>query len=159
MPKIYLLGAAILLLAGCQQPANEAAPAENGHFRGQRGGARRQRPMLSAKGRRKYRLDDRQAPDSRQRSTASMIATALPARRQGSEERLQVSAESLRFHESIGEVRGDQSRRSDGAISVEADFQGEGESWRNILRLSLGAGGTLTVIQPDGSSLTRIPCP
>ena len=64
----------------------------------------------------------------------------------------------LFFHESIGDVR-DVRREGTDAISVEADFQGEGESWRNILRLSLGAGGTLTVTQPDGSSLTRIRCP
>ena len=76
----------------------------------------------------------------------------------GSEERLQISADALRFHESIGEPMIIEPL-SDGAILVHADFEGEGESWRNRLRLSLGAGGTLTVTQPDGSSVTRIPCP
>ena len=156
MPKIYLFGVAILLLAGCQQPANEAAPAEN---------------AISAANASAAPAESDAVGNGPEGNTVWMIQAPIPGRfhgfydrdrvacaSAGSEERLQVSAESLRFHESIGQVRGI-SPEDDGAILVEADFQGEGESWRNILRLSLGAGGTLTVTQPDGSSLTRIPCP
>ena len=156
MPKIYLPGVAILLLAGCGQAANEAAPAGN---------------ATSVSNASAPPAETDVAGNGQAGNTVWMIQAPIPGKfhgfydrdraacaSAGSEERLQVSAESLHFHESIGQVRGI-SPEDDGAILVEADFQGEGESWRNILRLSLGAGGTLTVTQADGSSLTRIPCP
>ena len=156
MHKIYSLLAAMLLLAGCRQAANEAAPVVND------AGVPANAAAASA---------EASAANGQAEATEEVVADRIPAafhgaydrdgaacESPGSEERLRISADALHFHESIGEVRSVSAQR-DRTISVEADFQGEGESWRNILRLSLGAGGTLTVTQPDGSSLTRIRCP
>lgn len=75
-----------------------------------------------------------------------------------SEFRLAVTGSELRFHESIGTVRS-VTAESPRAVSVAADYQGEGESWRNVRKLELSAdGGTLTV-SGDGTSLARVRCP
>jgi len=71
--------------------------------------------------------------------------------------RLNVDARTLRFHESIGEVRSI-AVETPRAISVVADWQGEGESWRNTHRLGLSEdGGTLTVAG-EGTNLVRVRC-
>jgi hypothetical protein len=75
-----------------------------------------------------------------------------------SDQRLTVSAGELRFHESIGSVRKVASEPS-GAIRVEADYQGEGESWRSTRRLSLSEGGAALTVSGDGTSLVRVRCP
>jgi hypothetical protein len=67
-----------------------------------------------------------------------------------------VSAGELRFHESIGTVRGVAVEGPD-RISVDADYQGEGESWRATQRL-VRDGDRLT-ISGDGTSLERVRCP
>ena len=157
MLKTYLHGAAILLLAGCGQGTNEAAPSNN------EAGAPANASAAP--------VEANVFTNGQEQNTVWVIDPIIPAAfvgvydrdgaacaSAGSEERLEVSPVALHFHESIGEVRS-VSAESDRTISVEADFQGEGESWRNRLRLSLGAGETLVVTQPDGSSLTRIPCP
>jgi hypothetical protein len=75
-----------------------------------------------------------------------------------SEYRLVVTQSELRFHESIGTVRSVsvQDRRT---VTVNADYQGEGQSWRNARRLELSEdGGTLTVAG-EGTSLARVRCP
>ena len=99
---------------------------------------------------------------------AAASATAIPAAFHGtydrrredcarpSEYRLTVSAGELRFHESIGTVRKVVAEGPD-AISVESDYQGEGESWRNVRRM-VRDGDRLT-ISGDGTSLERVRCP
>jgi len=157
MLKIYLSGVAILILAGCGQATNEAAPADNG------AGAQANATIAPA--------EVNVAGNGQEQNLVWMLQAPIPdefhgvydrdgaaCTSAGSEERLQVSAESLRFHESIGEVRNIR-QMDDGTLLVEGDFQGEGEAWSNLLRLKLGAGGTLVVTQSDGSSLTRIRCP
>lgn len=71
--------------------------------------------------------------------------------------RLVVSADSLRFHESLGRVR---SVAVDGpnTISVAADYQGEGDRWSATQRLSLSDdGGRLTIVG-RGTETIRIRC-
>jgi len=72
--------------------------------------------------------------------------------------RLQVSAGELRFHESIGTVR-KVARQQSGAIRVEADYQGEGESWRSVRELGLSADGAALTVSGDGSNMVRVRCP
>jgi len=157
MLKIYPHVAAMLLLAGCGQAANEVVPADD------EAGARANASAAP--------VEANVVTNGQEQNTVWVIDPIIPAAfvgvydrdgaacaSAGSEERLEVSLVALHFHESIGEVRF-VNPESDSVISVEADFQGEGETWRNRLRLSLGAGGTLVVTQPDGSSLTRIRCP
>ena len=74
-----------------------------------------------------------------------------------SEYRLTVSARELRFHESIGAVR---SVVADGpdAIRINADYQGEGESWSNVQALRLADGGATLTVTGEGTSLTRVRC-
>jgi hypothetical protein len=82
------------------------------------------------------------------------VACGSPA----GEYRLEVAADALRFHESIATVRnvaiGDARR-----ISVEADWQGEGESWRNRRELSLSPDGRVLTVTGEGTSLVRMRCP
>ena len=71
--------------------------------------------------------------------------------------RLVVSADSLRFHESLGQVR---SVAVDGpnTISVAADYQGEGDRWSATQRLSLSDdGGRLTIVG-RGTETVRVRC-
>lgn len=72
-----------------------------------------------------------------------------------SEYRLTVSANELRFHESIGTVRA-VTATSATELSVDSDYQGEGETWRNRRRLVLD-GDRLTV-SGEGASIVRIRC-
>jgi hypothetical protein len=73
-----------------------------------------------------------------------------------SEYRLNVSAGELRFHESIGAVRSVAIEGPD-TVSVDADFQGEGESWRAVQRLA--RDGDRLTISGDGTNAVRIRCP
>ncbi len=75
-----------------------------------------------------------------------------------SDARLTVSATQLRFHESIGTVRKVASIGA-GAVSLEADYQGEGERWRSVRELRLGDGGNQLTISGDGTRLARVRCP
>jgi hypothetical protein len=74
------------------------------------------------------------------------------------EKKLIVTANELRFLESIGTVRS-VSEAGSRAISVTADYQGEGESWRNVRTLKLAPDGSTLTISGDGTSLTRTRCP
>jgi hypothetical protein len=71
--------------------------------------------------------------------------------------RLIVSADSLRFHESLGRVR---SVAVDGpnAISVAADYEGEGDSWSATQRLSLSGDGDRLTIVGRGTETIRVRC-
>lgn len=75
-----------------------------------------------------------------------------------SDGRLVVSPTELRFHESIGTVRQVTSTGA-GTATVEADYQGEGESWRNRRDLKLGEGGATLTVSGDGTSFVRVRCP
>ena len=75
-----------------------------------------------------------------------------------SDGRLTVTAGALRFHESIGTVRKVTAAGAD-AVTVEADYQGEGESWRNVRELRLGEGGDSLAISGDGTTFVRVRCP
>lgn len=75
-----------------------------------------------------------------------------------SDARLTVSANELRFHESIGTVRKVTATGAD-AVTVEADYQGEGESWQNARELRLGDGGASLTVSGDGTGLVRVRCP
>lgn len=75
-----------------------------------------------------------------------------------SDGRLTVSAGELRFHESIGAVRSVESAPS-GTIRVEADYQGEGESWRSSRDLHLSGDGAALTISGDGTGMARVRCP
>lgn len=84
---------------------------------------------------------------------ASLDACGKP-----SDSRLTVSPTELRFHESIGTVR-EVTATAAGTVTVEADYQGEGESWRSTRELRLGDGGATLTISGDGTRLVRIRCP
>jgi len=73
-----------------------------------------------------------------------------------SEYRLTVSADALRFHESIGIVRA-VTVEGPNDLEVVADYEGEGESWTNRRRLRL-AEGRLT-ISGEGIEIVRLRCP
>ena len=83
----------------------------------------------------------------------SLEACARP-----SDQRLTVSARELRFHESIGSVRS-VAWGGTGAIAVEADYEGEGERWRNLRILSLAENGARLTVKGEGDSLVRVRCP
>lgn len=82
----------------------------------------------------------------------------LEACGRASDGRLTVSARELRFHESFGLVRGVVAE-PDGAIRVEADYEGEGEAWRSRRELLLSEGGTKLTISGDGTRMVRVRCP
>ena len=73
-------------------------------------------------------------------------------------EGLTVSADELRFHESIAVPRRVDTLDAD-SIRVESDYEGEGQQWTatQVMRLSNG-DATLQVDGPDGASMTRIRC-
>lgn len=75
-----------------------------------------------------------------------------------SDGRLTVTSGALRFHESIGTVRGVTAAGA-GAVTVEADYQGEGESWRSVRELRLAEGGDGLTISGDGTTFARVRCP
>lgn len=74
-----------------------------------------------------------------------------------SELRLEVSADRLHFHESVGRVTYVRSERPDEAF-VSIAFEGEGERWNRDLLLSLEGDGSLTVTQLDEPPVTRVRC-
>jgi len=75
-----------------------------------------------------------------------------------SEYRMTVLPGEVRFHESIGTVRS-VAVDSASAVSVAADFQGEGESWRAVHRLELRDGGSRLTMTADDTIVERVRCP
>ena len=71
---------------------------------------------------------------------------------------LAISADALRFHESIAVPRSVETLDGD-SIRVESDYEGEGQQWTatQVLRLSDG-DASLQVDGPDGASMTRVRC-
>jgi ferric-dicitrate binding protein FerR (iron transport regulator) len=84
---------------------------------------------------------------------ASLEACGKP-----SDAHLTVAPTELRFHESIGTVRQVVAAGAD-TVSVEADYQGEGERWRSRRELKLGDGGATLTVSGDGTRLVRVRCP
>lgn len=73
-------------------------------------------------------------------------------------EQLTVSARELRFHESVGAVRS-VAYGGSGAIAVEADYEGEGQRWRNLRILKLSDNDSRLTVQGNGDRLDRVRCP
>ena len=102
-----------------------------------------------------------QAPATGKTIPAALLGTydsSIEACGRPSDMRLAVSATELRFHESIGTVRSVTSLGA-GAVSVEADWQGEGERWRSVRELRLGDGGSTLTVSGDGTRTHRVRCP
>lgn len=70
---------------------------------------------------------------------------------------LNITRDSLIFHESVGKVTGVASRPN-GHVSVDAAFTGEGESWTRTLELRPSANGRELTIINDGVAVTRKRC-
>lgn len=70
--------------------------------------------------------------------------------------RLRISADRLRFYESVATVR-DVDVESDRVITVTADYEGEGQTWQEKRRFSLSADGN-SLTATNGSSLVRYRC-
>ena len=108
--------------------------------------------------------------DDRGNDPASDDVAGIPARFHGewnadpdacgtgsSESRLRISADRIRFYESVGVVK-DVEIESDRVITVEAQYRGEGDTWSDERRLSLSAdGNSLTV--SGGGDMVRHRCP
>ena len=74
-----------------------------------------------------------------------------------SETRLRISADEIRFHESVGDVSAVE-RVGDDVVAVSATYIGEGETWQDERRLTLSPdGASLTV--SGGGDLVRHRCP
>jgi hypothetical protein len=84
--------------------------------------------------------------------------SSIEACGKASDAHLAVSPTELRFHESIGRVRRVTATGAD-TVTVEADYQGEGESWRSLRELKLGDGGATLTVSGDGTRLVRVRCP
>ena len=149
MRLMALLGTVAVLIAGCASGESGQAPAgkvDEGH------------------------APHAHAPSSDTPTHAHTHLENMPAAYQGvydvsleacarpSDGRLTISARELRFHESVGTVRS-VGYGGPGAISVEADYEGEGERWRNLRILSLGDNGAKLTIKGEGDSLERVRCP
>lgn len=71
---------------------------------------------------------------------------------------LRVTPTSLIFHESVGTVTA-VTPAGDGAMTVDADFTGEGESWSRRLLLRASDDGRRLTVTNDGTAVTRQRCP
>ena len=71
---------------------------------------------------------------------------------------LRVERSRLLFHESEGQVTAVEPR-GDGAVLVDADFTGEGQSWTRRLTMIPQDGGQRLRIDGDGNGVTRKRCP
>jgi hypothetical protein len=109
------------------------------------------------------------APEAKVPAHSAIQSAAIPAAFLGvydrdeaactapGEYRMEVRPGEIRFHESIGKVRKvtilDQDR-----ASVEAAYQGEGESWSNVRELRLSDGGRTIAVSGDGADIVRHRC-
>lgn len=103
---------------------------------------------------------------SEQPSSASTIPASLQGRWTGindacgdktAELELNITPDSLIFHESVGTVSHISSAGS-GQIRVNASFTGEGQSWTQRLELRPSANGRELTIINDGTAVTRKRC-
>lgn len=147
-----LLAGAALVVAGCGPGQRAADPAANE-------AAAAPAPQARAKS----------APAPARPASGPSRADSIPAAFHGvfdssaqacgrpGDGRLTVTAVELRFHESIGSVRS-VIAQSPGLIRVEADYQGEGEQWRNSHALRLSGDGSKLTVSGDGTSFERVRC-
>lgn len=158
MRSIGLFTAAALLVAGCgatDGPAEE----RNGAVEGPPVVAPKAEPPAAARA-------EPAAKPPRPPAAADSIPAAFHGAYDLSKEacgrpsdmKLRVSATELRFHESLGEVRRVEPRPS-GSVRVEADYEGEGETWRSMRELSLSDDGATLTISGDGTRAVRVRCP
>jgi hypothetical protein len=149
MGGIRLWAAATLLLAACGPGEKVADSAVNGSL-----------PAPATE------PQPRPAPPPPEAAKTESIPAAFHGRYDASPQdcgrpgdgRLTVTASELRFHESVGSVRGVVSRPA-GGIRVEADYQGEGERWSNSHDLRLSEDGSKLTVSGDGTSFDRVRCP
>lgn len=71
--------------------------------------------------------------------------------------RLVVSADELRFHESVGKVRNVALEGAD-TINIAADYQGEGDSWRATQKLRLTDDNARLTVTGRGQETIRVRC-
>ncbi len=74
-----------------------------------------------------------------------------------SETRLRISADQVRFYESVGQVEA-VDVESERVITVTAEYQGEGETWQDERRMTLSADGSSLTVS-NGGDLVRQRCP
>jgi hypothetical protein len=98
------------------------------------------------------------------------LATAIPAKFHGKWDAsaeacgrasimtLTVSANELRFHESIGEINS-VTPEGENAVTVKGRFEGEGEQWEGTMRLELSADGNTLTTTNNGTVTPRVRCP
>ena len=99
------------------------------------------------------------------------VAATIPARFHGewnadlsacgtgsNESRLRISSNAIRFYESTGAVRA-VAVESERVITVTAEYQGEGDTWRDTRRLALSEGGDRLTVTSQGSDFVRQRCP
>ncbi|HEX8625796.1 MAG TPA: hypothetical protein VF782_12065 [Allosphingosinicella sp.] len=146
-----LLAAAALVLAGCGSGEKAAGVAVNAADPAPGASAG---PQASAAPEPKGTVEEEAIPAA----FHGVYDSSRAACGRPSDGRLAVSARELRFHESIGSVRS-VTAESAGRIRVEADYQGEGEKWRNSHELRLSGDGSRLTISGDGTSFERDRCP
>ena len=78
-------------------------------------------------------------------------------KRSGSETRLTIDGDSLRFHESVAWARKVEVV-SEEVVDVTAEYRGEGQVWQNERRLTLGRGTRTLTVSGEGSALMRRRC-
>lgn len=112
------------------------------------------------------------APAGNESEPAGQTLSAIPEPFQGrwdfaldscgdaaSEGELTISGDSLEYYESVARVVG-VTGQSPSAIAVQAEFSGEGQSWRERIGYALNADGDrLTTTAEDGSESVRMRCP
>ncbi|HEX8307438.1 MAG TPA: hypothetical protein VF645_03360 [Allosphingosinicella sp.] len=149
MRSLFLTGTVAALLAGCASGESGQAPAQaagEGHASHSNGA-----PADTA-------IHPHTHLDSIPVAYHGVYEGSLEACARPSDRRLAVSARELRFHESVGSVRSVGFGGSD-AIAVEADYKGEGQSWRNLRILRLTENGTKLSVKGEGESIDRVRCP
>lgn len=75
----------------------------------------------------------------------------------GTDLRLTVEADALRFHESVAHVRA-VAPAGARSLDVVADWQGEGQSWQATRRLALSEDGRTLTVSGEGTSAARTRC-
>lgn len=157
MRSLWLTGTVATLLAGCaggesgQTPVGKAGETSASHA-ASHGASHAHSPSSDTP------LHPHTSVESIPAAYRGVYDGSLEACARPSDQRLTISARELRFHESVGTVRS-VAWGGTGAIAVEADYEGEGERWRNLRILSLAENGARLTIKGEGASLTRVRCP